>query len=466
MRELWTLALRAANKELKLGANQELVRSSSFMRKAGGGHQEATGRAGVPQELEKGAQGRSRRDVATRGQATCYDVYLPLHGAFQMERRLAWLSYKSVEVTPTYEVFNLVLQVVALLGVVFVVTVEAIVAPTVTSLSPHWIGGFEKPFLPNLEEDLGPGRVEWGIGEPGDGLLEARRPDLDHECLDDQGRVRIGDDPDLFCEIGKVRAKGLIFLLPHPEERHGNRLCPTLARKLASNSLMSWSKEWMEASGSQSYHPRPTPHRVVGKAQHIMASDVPYKTIYTLNAVTCSIGSEPPSYASSTRRWKCCGMGVLDFLDEGRATEGALTTLVLHPDGLSCRLKGDSQTPTGTEVGCRQARSPEAILLVVASPLLGLGKLPGAVSLAAERAAGCRGRFLRAFLLWPGPSCLGSLNRRQYLPGVREGKFPSPNKESGGGGYGAPPEVDYVAGGTSSPRLPSAKRSCDIMPSF
>ncbi|RWW81188.1 hypothetical protein BHE74_00010443 [Ensete ventricosum] len=72
--------------------------------------------------------------------------------------------------------FNLVLQVVALLGVVSVVTMEVAVAPVVKPLSPHWIGGFKKPFLPDLEEDLGPGRVEWGVGEPGDVLLGSLCP--------------------------------------------------------------------------------------------------------------------------------------------------------------------------------------------------------------------------------------------------------------------------------------------------
>ncbi|RZS26593.1 hypothetical protein BHM03_00059956 [Ensete ventricosum] len=60
----------------------------------------------------------------------------------------------------------------------------------------------------------------------------------------------------------------------------------------------------------------------------------------------------------------------------------------------------------------------------------------------------------------------GSLNRRQYHPGVWEGGFPSLNKGSGGRGCEAPPEVGCIAGGTSSPRLPSAEHSCDIRPSF
>ncbi|RWW81528.1 hypothetical protein BHE74_00010072 [Ensete ventricosum] len=103
-----------------------------------------------------------RGAIATRGWAVYYDVYLSLHGAFRAEGRLAWLSYIPVEVATLYEVLNLVLQIVALLGVVSVVAVEAIVASAVPFLSssPHRVGGFEESFLPDLEETLGPGRVE------------------------------------------------------------------------------------------------------------------------------------------------------------------------------------------------------------------------------------------------------------------------------------------------------------------
>ncbi|RWW74967.1 hypothetical protein BHE74_00017032 [Ensete ventricosum] len=53
------------------------------------------------------------------------------------------------------------LQIVALLDVVSVVTVEAVVASAITFLgfSHHRVGGFEETFLRDLEKDLGPGRV-------------------------------------------------------------------------------------------------------------------------------------------------------------------------------------------------------------------------------------------------------------------------------------------------------------------
>ncbi|RWW48330.1 hypothetical protein BHE74_00045601 [Ensete ventricosum] len=108
---------------------------------------------------------------------THYDIYLPHHGAFGAERQFAWLPHKLVEMT-TDKVFDLVLQIIALIGVVTVVTVEVAVAPAIMllGLSPYRVGGFEESFLPDLEEDLGPCRVEWSVGEPGDSLLDSFRP--------------------------------------------------------------------------------------------------------------------------------------------------------------------------------------------------------------------------------------------------------------------------------------------------
>ncbi|RWW81568.1 hypothetical protein BHE74_00010015 [Ensete ventricosum] len=190
-----------------------------------------------------------RGAVATRCRAAYYEVYLPLHGTFRVERWLMRLSYKPIEVATTYEVFNLVLQVIALLDVVSIVVVS--------------------------------------------------------------------------------RCSSSFYLISRRDVAVG--FSQALAKKLASNSLMSWSKEWIEVSDSQPYHPRAIPHRVVEKARHIMASDVPYKAICAQNAATCSIGSEPPSYASSVGRRKCCGMGV-SWISWIKGEP--LATLVFHPDGL------------------------------------------------------------------------------------------------------------------------------------
>ncbi|RWW60817.1 hypothetical protein BHE74_00032152 [Ensete ventricosum] len=68
------------------------------------------------------------------------------------------------DVAPSYEVFNMILQVIAFLSVVPVVPVEATIAPAVTPYIPHWIGNFQEPLLSDLEEDFGSGRIEWALG--------------------------------------------------------------------------------------------------------------------------------------------------------------------------------------------------------------------------------------------------------------------------------------------------------------
>ncbi|RZR81028.1 hypothetical protein BHM03_00007175 [Ensete ventricosum] len=62
------------------------------------------------------------------------------------------------------EVFNLVLQVVALLGVMVIVMVEATITPSVLLLRSGfpWVGCPEEAFLPDLKEDSGPGTILCG----------------------------------------------------------------------------------------------------------------------------------------------------------------------------------------------------------------------------------------------------------------------------------------------------------------
>ncbi|RRT62254.1 hypothetical protein B296_00043528 [Ensete ventricosum] len=188
-----------------------------------------------------------RGAVTTRDRAAYYNVYLSLHGAFWAKGQLAWLSYIPVEVATTYEVFNLVLQIVALLGVVSVVTMEAAVASAVLFLvsSPHRVGGFEESFLLDLEEDLNSGG---------------------------------GDE-----EVGLKLFSELIERVDRGERQ------PTVP-------------------------PSSIPRRVVRKSPHVMPFDVPYRAICARNVATCSIGSEPPSYASSVGTRKCSGWVYLGFL--------------------------------------------------------------------------------------------------------------------------------------------------------
>ncbi|RWW86927.1 hypothetical protein BHE74_00004276, partial [Ensete ventricosum] len=107
--------------------------------------------------------------IATRSRVAYYDVYLSLHRAFRVEGWLTWSPYVPVEVAMTYKVLDLVLQIIALLGVVFVVAVKAAITSMVSVLSPrlHRVGDFEESFLPNLEENLGPSRIELNVRQPG-----------------------------------------------------------------------------------------------------------------------------------------------------------------------------------------------------------------------------------------------------------------------------------------------------------
>ncbi|RWV84408.1 hypothetical protein GW17_00053876, partial [Ensete ventricosum] len=89
-----------------------------------------------------------RGAVTTCGRAAYYDVYLPLHRAFRAEGRLSRLSYIPIEVAATYEVLDLVFQIVTFFGVVSVVAVEAAVAFAIPlyGSSPYRVGGFRSPF--------------------------------------------------------------------------------------------------------------------------------------------------------------------------------------------------------------------------------------------------------------------------------------------------------------------------------
>ncbi|RRT61366.1 hypothetical protein B296_00043122 [Ensete ventricosum] len=82
--------------------------------------------------------------VTTCARAACDDIYLPLHKAFRVEGRLSLLSYIPVKVVTTYEVLDLVFQIITFFGVMFVVTVEAAVASAIPlyGLSPHRVGSF------------------------------------------------------------------------------------------------------------------------------------------------------------------------------------------------------------------------------------------------------------------------------------------------------------------------------------
>ncbi|RWV79445.1 hypothetical protein GW17_00059424 [Ensete ventricosum] len=83
-------------------------------------------------------------------------------------------------------------------------------------------------------------------------------------------------------------------------------LSHALTRKFSTNSLASWSKEKIEAG----FNIRVGPCRVVRKARHIRASNIPYSASVAMNVVTCFIRSELPSYISSIRSQKCYRISV------------------------------------------------------------------------------------------------------------------------------------------------------------
>ncbi|RWV93007.1 hypothetical protein GW17_00044570 [Ensete ventricosum] len=76
-------------------------------------------------------------------------------------------------------VFNLILQVIALLGVMAIVEVEATVRPLVSLLWSGFnqVGCPEEIFPSDLKEDFGPGRVEGNGQRPRDGWLGHKRFD-------------------------------------------------------------------------------------------------------------------------------------------------------------------------------------------------------------------------------------------------------------------------------------------------
>ncbi|RRT64351.1 hypothetical protein B296_00006557 [Ensete ventricosum] len=115
---------------------------------------------------------------ATRSRAAHYDVYLPLHRTFWMEGQLVQLHYVPVKVAVTYEILDLVLQIIALLRIVPVVVVETTITSVVSVLGsrPHRVGGFEESLLSDLEKNLSLSGVERDIERSRNGLLTSLHP--------------------------------------------------------------------------------------------------------------------------------------------------------------------------------------------------------------------------------------------------------------------------------------------------
>ncbi|RRT37013.1 hypothetical protein B296_00035069 [Ensete ventricosum] len=113
------------------------------------------------------------------------------------------------------------------------------------------------------------------------GLLHKRpkkagRLNPDHESLDDQQWMRIGNGPDFVCEAGEVLSEVFRLLLSYPEEGCDSWLWSGAGEKITLKLHCELIKR---VNGGGRYHPRAIPRRVVGKARHIMASEVPYRVI-------------------------------------------------------------------------------------------------------------------------------------------------------------------------------------------
>ncbi|RWV82011.1 hypothetical protein GW17_00056521 [Ensete ventricosum] len=71
--------------------------------------------------------------------------------------------------------------------------------------SPHQVGGFQESFLPDLEEDLSPDRVEWNVREPRNSLFGSFHP----LPLESEQRTPRGFDPQPLLVFALLRYQGL-----------------------------------------------------------------------------------------------------------------------------------------------------------------------------------------------------------------------------------------------------------------
>ncbi|KAJ8500032.1 hypothetical protein OPV22_010584 [Ensete ventricosum] len=229
----------------------------------------------------------------------------------------------------TDEIFDLVLQVVTLLSVMIVVAVEAIVVSAVMLLGPVLIGlgALRSPFSRTWRMISVQVELSGLLGSRGmacsvlsilllggsDGgprfwssrlsttsastmtywlaLCSISSTVVKGHSMSDQKRweglipiINASITNDIcasgmsltsFVKQARYRPRGSssFYFIPRRDAAIGFGWA--LARKLVSNSLTSWLKECIEMDGNRLYHPRAIPCRVVEKARHIMASNVP-----------------------------------------------------------------------------------------------------------------------------------------------------------------------------------------------
>ncbi|RRT77563.1 hypothetical protein B296_00014752 [Ensete ventricosum] len=109
-----------------------------------------------------------RRAIASRSGSADNNINLFFYGPLWVGRRISgmstlgsWMSVTDIaaEVPLANKVFNLVFEVMALLGVMFMLLMEATISSPISPLGADQIRRPEEPLLSDLEENLYPGRI-------------------------------------------------------------------------------------------------------------------------------------------------------------------------------------------------------------------------------------------------------------------------------------------------------------------
>ncbi|RWW70858.1 hypothetical protein BHE74_00021434 [Ensete ventricosum] len=153
----------------------------------------------------------------------------------------SWTSVTDIvaEVPLANKVFNLVFEVMALLGVMFVLPMEATISSPVSPFEADQIRRPKDPLLSDLEENLYPGT------------------------------------PRIFATKRATNwAKGSSFPWLSPRREVAVGLGRALARKFSLNSFASWLNEEIKDGFRHLFHIRADPLSVVGKHRHVSVSEV------------------------------------------------------------------------------------------------------------------------------------------------------------------------------------------------
>ncbi|RWW37798.1 hypothetical protein BHE74_00057037 [Ensete ventricosum] len=295
----------------------------------------------------------------TRSRAAHYEVYLPLHRTFWIEGWFAWLHYVPVEVVTTYEVLDLVLQIIPLLGIVPIIAVEVVItsAVPVLVLRPHQVRSFEESLFSDLEKNLSPSGVERDIRRPRNGLLTSLRP----PPWEPRRWAPRGLSPRallIFTFLRHQNLSGDILVGPLLHFWYGLGGCSTSDHK-RREGLIPIMKAWMTNDG-------------------------------------CALGMALISSIKRARYWPRCSSSYLiprrdAAVGFGCVLERKLASNSLASDIWLHRPRGSDSTPGRNGVDGRQSRSSKAAHSVEVLLLSGAGRLLEAEGLAVGH---CRQLFV------------------------------------------------------------------------